>query len=96
MIRDAVSRVLGTRRITRGLDSLILAELKNIQNHLENPFDRVCADDIVINAEKFVARLASHPTAITKGEPVSGQSSDCSYPPCSVIPAKAGIQGSRW
>ena len=39
------------------LFSLILVGLDNIQNHLENPFDQVGEDDVVINAEKFVARL---------------------------------------
>ena len=39
------------------LFSLILVGLSNIQDHLENPFDQVGEDDIVINAEKFVARL---------------------------------------
>ena len=29
----------------------------DIQEHLENPFDQVGEDDVVINAEKFVARL---------------------------------------
>jgi hypothetical protein len=31
--------------------------LDNIQEHLENPFDQIGEDDIVINAEKFVERL---------------------------------------
>lgn len=44
------------------LFALILVGLENIQNHLENPFDQVGEDDVIINAEKFVARLASHPT----------------------------------
>ena len=39
------------------LGSLILVGLANIQDHLENPFDQVGEDDVVINAEKFVARL---------------------------------------
>ncbi|MDH3918523.1 MAG: hypothetical protein OEU25_10100, partial [Rhodospirillales bacterium] len=39
------------------LFSLILVGLDNIQHHLENPFDQVGEDDVVINAEKFVARL---------------------------------------
>lgn len=38
--------------------SFILVSLDNIQDHLENPFDQVGEDDIAINAEKFVARLA--------------------------------------
>lgn len=44
------------------LFALILVGLDNIQDHLENPFDQVGEDDIIINAEKFIARLASHPT----------------------------------
>jgi len=38
--------------------TMILVSLDNIQEHLENPFDQVGEDDIVINAEKFVDRLA--------------------------------------
>ncbi len=40
------------------LFTTILVSLDNIQEHLENPFDQIGADDIVINAEKFVNRLA--------------------------------------
>ena len=39
------------------LFTIILVSLDNIQEHLENPFDQVGQDDIVINAEKFVERL---------------------------------------
>ncbi len=39
------------------LFTVVLGSLDNIQEHLENPFDQVGEDDIVINAEKFVARL---------------------------------------
>ncbi len=39
------------------LFTVILVSLDNIQNHLENPFDQVGEDDVVINAEKFVSRL---------------------------------------
>ena len=39
------------------LMSVILVSLDNIQDHLENPFDQVGEDDVMINAEKFVARL---------------------------------------
>jgi len=35
----------------------ILVSLDNIREHLENPFDPIGEDDIVINAEKFVDRL---------------------------------------
>ena len=39
------------------LFTIILVSLDNIQEHLENPFNQVGQDDIVINAEKFVERL---------------------------------------
>jgi len=39
------------------LFTMVLVSLDNIQTHLENPFDQVGEDDIVINAEKFVSRL---------------------------------------
>jgi predicted membrane chloride channel (bestrophin family) len=43
--------------VTPILFSIILVSLDNIQQHLENPFDQIGEDDIVINAEKFVKRL---------------------------------------
>ncbi len=36
---------------------LVLVSLDNIQEHLENPFDQVGEDYIIINAEKIVERL---------------------------------------
>ena len=39
------------------LFSVVLVSLENIQEHLENPFDLVGEDDVVINVEKFIARL---------------------------------------
>ena len=39
------------------LFTVILVSLDNIQGHLENPFDQVGEDDVIINAEKFVRRL---------------------------------------
>ncbi len=45
------------------LFSVILVSLDNIQEHLENPFDQLGEDDVVINAEKFVNRLALDGTA---------------------------------
>lgn len=39
------------------LFTVILVSLDNIQEHLENPFDQIGEDDIIINAEKFVERL---------------------------------------
>jgi hypothetical protein len=40
------------------LYSFILVSLDNIQDHLENPFDEVGEDDIVIDADETVALLA--------------------------------------
>ena len=37
--------------------TMILVSLDNIQEHLENPFDQIGADDIYINAEKYVEQL---------------------------------------
>jgi len=37
--------------------SVILVSLDNIQEHLENPFDQIGEDDVIINAEKFLARI---------------------------------------
>lgn len=39
------------------LFALVLAALDNIQEQLENPFDQVGQDDVMINAEKFADRL---------------------------------------
>ena len=39
------------------LFSVLLVSLDNIQEHLENPFDQIGEDDVMINAEKFGARL---------------------------------------
>lgn len=39
------------------LFAVILVSLDNIQNHLENPFDQVGEDDVIINVEQFVERL---------------------------------------
>ena len=43
------------------LFAVILVSLDNIQEHLENPFDQVGQDDVMINAEKFTERLQSVP-----------------------------------
>jgi len=40
------------------LFALVLSALDNIQEHLENPFDQIGQDDVMINAEKFADRLA--------------------------------------
>lgn len=39
------------------LFTMVLVSLDNIQEHLENPFDQIGEDDILINAEKFIERL---------------------------------------
>jgi len=39
------------------LFAVILVSLDNIQAHLENPFDQIGQDDVMINAEKFTDRL---------------------------------------
>lgn len=54
------------------LFGLVLVSLDNIQEHLENPFDQIGQDDVMINAEKFTARLAAvaEPIAIPQ-EPLS-------------------------
>ena len=44
------------------LFSLILVSLDNIQAHLENPFDQIGQDDVLINAEKFMDRLQAGDT----------------------------------
>ncbi|MEM9617676.1 MAG: hypothetical protein AAF936_06910 [Pseudomonadota bacterium] len=39
------------------LFAFILTSLDNIQIHLENPFDQIGEDDVIINVEKFEERL---------------------------------------
>ncbi len=39
------------------LFAMVLTSLENIQEHLENPFDQIGQDDVMINAEKFADRL---------------------------------------
>jgi hypothetical protein len=39
------------------LFALVLVSLDKIQEHLENPFDQVGQDDVIINAEKFTDKL---------------------------------------
>jgi len=39
------------------LFALVLSALDNIQEHLENPFDQIGQDDVIINAEKFCDHL---------------------------------------
>lgn len=45
------------------ISTCFCASLDNIQAHLENPFDQIGEDDVMINVEKFVLRLDSHPAA---------------------------------
>lgn len=47
----------GLAYVTPVVFTTVLVSLDNIQGHLENPFDQIGADDITINAEKFVGRL---------------------------------------
>lgn len=49
----------GLQYVLPVLLSIILVSLDNIQDHLENPFDQIGADDVMINAEKFVSLLES-------------------------------------
>ncbi|MHC4212994.1 MAG: hypothetical protein ACYSWP_06410, partial [Planctomycetota bacterium] len=49
----------GLEYLLPALFAIILVCLDNIQTHLENPFDQLGEDDIIINAEKFVSRLDS-------------------------------------
>lgn len=53
----AASYSTGLAYVMPILFTVILVSLDNIQEHLENPFDQIGEDDIVINAEKFVERL---------------------------------------
>lgn len=48
---------IGLTYVMPVLFALILVSLDNIQEHLENPFDQVGQDDVMINAEKFIDRL---------------------------------------
>jgi hypothetical protein len=59
------------------LFSLILVSLDNIQAHLENPFDQIGQDDVLINAEKFTDRLQAGDTAATSS--VEQASNDLDY-----------------
>jgi len=47
----------GLQYVMPVLFTVILVSLDNIQEHLENPYDQIGEDDIVINVEKFVKRL---------------------------------------
>ncbi len=49
--------ILGLPYVMPVLFSIVLVSLENIQQHLENPFDQIGADDVAINAEKFMQRL---------------------------------------
>ncbi|MGB5814558.1 MAG: hypothetical protein WBG93_06795 [Thermoanaerobaculia bacterium] len=39
------------------LFSVVLVSLENIQEHLEDPFDQIGEDDVMINVEKFTSSL---------------------------------------
>ena len=47
----------GLEFVTPVLLTMILVSLKNIQEHMENPFDQVGEDDISFSVEKFIERL---------------------------------------
>ena len=47
----------GVTYVVPVLFALILVSLDSIQDHLENPFDQIGQDDVMINAEKFMDRL---------------------------------------
>ena len=49
------------------LFALVLSALDNIQQQLENPFDQIGQDDVMINAEKFAERLGGDsPASVAK------------------------------
>jgi hypothetical protein len=57
------------------LFALILAGLANIQDHLENPFDRIGSDDVAIDPDQFIRSMdneamttASASDAVVHGE----------------------------
>ena len=47
----------GLEYVTPILFSVILVCLDNILDHLENPFDLIGDDDVIIKAEKFIGSL---------------------------------------
>ena len=49
------------------LFALVLASLDKIQEHLENPFDQVGQDDVMINAEKFTDKLHAGTRPLSQG-----------------------------
>ncbi len=49
------------------LFSLILVGLANIQDHLENPFDQIGADDVAIDPDRFIATLDMGVTSAVAG-----------------------------
>ena len=52
------------------LFAVIRVSLNNIQAQLENPFDQIGQDDVMINAEKFMDRLEAT-TLDRSAEPVA-------------------------
>lgn len=53
----AIEYARGLEYIMPILFSVVLVSLDNIQSHLENPFDQIGEDDVIINAELFLERL---------------------------------------
>jgi hypothetical protein len=60
--------------IAPALFSLVLVALAQIQDHLENPFDQVGEDDVMINVEKYIAniRASSSPTTLSSTTEATG------------------------
>ena len=54
-----MDKVLGMTFILPVLFSVILVSLDNIQELLENPYDRIGEDDIYINSDKYINGLDS-------------------------------------
>ena len=52
-----MTKSLAIAFILPALFSVVLVSLDNIQEHLENPFDKIGEDDISINSEKFIKGL---------------------------------------
>ena len=53
----AAELTAGLQYVLPILFSVVLVSLENIQEHLEDPFDQIGEDDVMINVEKFVASL---------------------------------------
>lgn len=56
-VADKYTPGYGLEYITPVLFTLVLVSLDNIQNNLENPFDKIGRDDITISVDEYVSRL---------------------------------------